>query len=318
MNPLNLVFFGSPDFALPSLQILIDQNRKPCLVVTQGDKVRGRGHTLSPTPVKTLALAHHIPVITPENVNDPEVLAQLKATQADLFLTVAYGQIFRKDFLALPRYGTLNVHASLLPQYRGAAPYQWAILQGESKTGVTIIEVVPKLDAGPMLQQEALSIGAEENAGELYERLSHLGARLLLETVYNYEKNQAIGIPQREEEATKFGKLSKEEGQIDWKKPALFLTRFVRAMTPWPRAYTFYQGSSPPKEVLIHKTALTHGEGQPGEILQFNSQGIHIACGEQALSLLELQVSGKRVMSFKDFVNGTPWKKGQFLGNILV
>lgn len=313
LTPLKLLFFGTPEFALPSLQQLIDAKRPPLLVVTQLDKVRGRGSDASPTPVKRLAEQYQIPVITPENVNAPEVLLMLQQFQPDLFLTVAYGQIFRNAFLAIPRLGTLNVHASLLPKYRGSAPYQWALLHGETQTGITIIEVVRKLDAGPMLKQASLPILPEDTGDSLAKRLAILGGQLLLETVIDYEQGRIHKVAQQEAEASQYNRLSKEEGQISWTQSAETLERFIRGMQPWPRAYTF-SPEEPPKELILLSAQVVARQGTPGAILQFDKNGIIVACGSNALEILSLQLAGKKAMDAKAFVNGNRWKTGQFLG----
>lgn len=313
---LKLVFFGTPEFALPSLQQLLAQNRRPLLVVTQTDKIRGRGKQTSPTPVKALALEQGIPVITPENVNAPEVLEQLQALKPDLFLTAAYGQIFRKAFLALPRLGTLNVHASLLPKYRGSAPYQWAIIHGEKETGITIIEVVRQLDAGPMLKQARFPISPEDTGATLHDKLAELGGKLLLETVQDYEENRVQKIIQEESQANQYGRLTKDNGLLLWTKPAQILQQFIRGMQPWPKAQTHLR-SDPTRELLLLASRVVEGQGAPGEILQFDKHGIRIACGINALEILQLQLSGKKEMDAKAFVNGNRWNVGDFLGSIL-
>ncbi|MEK7483642.1 MAG: methionyl-tRNA formyltransferase [Planctomycetota bacterium] len=311
--PLKLLFFGTPEFALPSLQILIDSGHTPLLVITQLDKIRGRGTAPSPTPVNLLAQKYQIPVITPENVNAPEALALFQQHQPDLFLTVAYGQIFRNAFLAIPRLGTLNVHASLLPTYRGSAPYQWALLRGEKQTGITIIEVVRKLDAGAMLKQSVLPIFPQDTGDSLAERLATLGGKLLLETVIDYEAGTVQKKAQNESDASQYNRFVKEDGLLQWNHSATELERFIRGMQPWPKAQTS-SPEHPTKEVLLLDSRVVSKQGKPGEILQFDKQGILIACGKDTLEILRLQVAGKKAMDAKAFVNGNHWHIGQFLG----
>lgn len=283
---MKVVFFGSPSSALPSLKKILESGHSVELIITQPDKPTGRGKRLLPCPVKQMALDLNIPVSQPLKIRkDTATLEQLKKIQPDLAVVVAYGQIIPASIIYLPKHNSLNVHFSLLPLYRGASPVQWALLNGEEKTGITIFELNEKMDEGDVLAQQETEILPEENAAELEARLAQLGADLLIKTIDRIEnlKHQK----QDHSQATYAPKLKKEDGKIDWKKDSLDIQRQVRAFTPWPSAYAFIRG----KRVKIPKGQKSEGRAapasHPGEILNIGKEGIEICCGGRSLFLIE-------------------------------
>jgi len=283
---MKVVFFGSPSSALPSLKKILDSGHSVELVITQPDKPTGRGKKLLPCPVKQMALVLNIPVSQPLKIRkDAATLEQLKKIQPDLAVVVAYGQIIPASIIYLPKHNSLNVHFSLLPRYRGASPVQWALLNGEDRTGITIFELNEKMDEGDVLAQQETEILPEENAAELEARLAQLGADLLVKTIDRIEslKHQK----QDHAQATYAPKLKKEDGKIDWGKDSFYIQRQVRAFTPWPSAYAFIGE----KRVKIPKGQKSEGRAaqssSPGEILNIGKQGIEICCGERSVFLIE-------------------------------
>jgi len=283
---MKVVFFGSPSSALPSLKKILDSGHSVELVITQPDKPTGRGKKLLPCPVKQMALDLNIPVSQPLKIRkDAATLEQLKKIQPDLAVVVAYGQIIPASIIYLPKHNSLNVHFSLLPRYRGASPVQWALLNGEDRTGITIFELNEKMDEGDVLAQQETEILPEENAAELEARLAQLGADLLVKTIDRIEslKHQK----QDHAQATYAPKLKKEDGKIDWGKDSFYIQRQVRAFTPWPSAYAFIGE----KRVKIPKGQKSEGRAAQssslGEILNIGKQGIEICCGERSVFLIE-------------------------------
>lgn len=295
-----IVFMGSPDFALPTLQALAEHFRVVG-VVTQPDRPAGRGHKLVSPPVKDLAQKLNIPVIQPRRLKEPEAMQQLQDWQPDLIVVAAFGQILRANVLNLPPHGCLNVHASLLPRWRGAAPIQAAILAGDAQSGVTIMQMDPGLDTGPMLTQRATPIGAQDTAGTLSDRLAHLGAELLIETIPGYLKGEKIPQAQDETLATYAPKLEKTAGELDFTRPVDFLERQVRAMHPWPGAY-FLWGEY---RLRVHRATPKVVSSPPSPGVRVIHQGLPaVAAADGLLILEEVQPAGKRAMSGKDFLNG--------------
>jgi methionyl-tRNA formyltransferase len=296
---VKIVFMGSPDFAIPSLQALA--GRYPIIgVVTQPDRPAGRGRTLTPPLVKRLALELGLPVIQPERLRQPEAMAQLQAWAPDLIVVAAFGQILRPVVLDLPRLGCVNVHASLLPRWRGAAPIQAALLHGDAETGVTIMRIDPGVDTGPTLSQRALPIQPDDNAGTLSQRLAVLGSELLLETLPGYLSGAFIPQPQDESGATYAPMLKKEDGQLDFSQPAEALARRVRAFNPWPGAFTTWQG-----QILKIRRAHTSPApcAAPGQAAIH--QGLPAFCTADGLLVLdELQPAGKKPQPGKAFLQG--------------
>jgi methionyl-tRNA formyltransferase len=299
MNQTKIVFMGSPDFALPTLSALA-REYQVVGVVTQPDRASGRGRELKAPPVKSLALELGIPIIQPEKLKQPDAMDQLRAWSPDLIVVAAFGQILKKDVLELPHHGCINVHASLLPRWRGAAPINAAILAGDEETGVTIMKMDVGLDTGPMLKMKSTRIGPDDTAGSLFQVLSQVGADLLLETLPDYLSGKLIPQPQPDEGATYAPMLKKEDGLLDFSKPAIELERRVRAMNPWPGAWMIWNGN--PLKVM-RASISTGGNNQPGRrIITEGKPAIQSA--EGILILEEIQPAGKKVMSGKSFITG--------------
>ena len=293
-----IVFIGSPDFALPTLQAL-HENYPLVGVVTQPDRAAGRGRELKPPPVKRLALELGIPVIQPENLREPEAMQQLHAWSPDAIVVAAFGQILRQDVLDLPQFGCLNVHASLLPRWRGAAPINAAILHGDKETGITIMKMDAGLDTGPILRQRSMRIEPHETAGSLFEKLSTLGAELLLDTLPAYLDGEIEPRPQPEEGTTYAPMLKKEDGLLDFTNPAGVLERKVRAFNPWPGTYFEWDGNL----LKVHRASIGVGKMQAGK------RGVYlglpvVGTSGSLLVLEEVQPAGKKPMSGKAFLAG--------------
>jgi methionyl-tRNA formyltransferase len=293
-----VVFMGSPDFSLPALRALADAY-KVVGVVTQPDRASGRGRELKPPPVKLLAQELDIPVIQPEKLRQPEAMEQLRLWNPDLIVVAAFGQIIKKDVLYLPRFGCINVHASLLPRWRGAAPINAAILHGDEETGITIMKMDVGLDTGPILAQRPIRLTREDTAGSVFEKLSHLGADLLIETLPAYLSGKIEPIPQPEEGVTYAPMIKKEEGQLDFTRAVNELERRVRAFNPWPSAFMDFDGTL----LKIHRAHVVEGEAQAGQRLIHENQPA-VGAGGGLLILDEVQPAGKKSMSGKSFLAG--------------
>ena len=308
---MRIVFLGTPEFAVPSLEGLIEAGDEVAAVFTQPDRPKGRGNQLAESPVKRAALQLGLAIYQPERVRRPEVIDQLKNLTAELMVVVGYGQIIPQAIIDLPRYGILNVHASLLPKYRGAAPIQWAIANGDTETGVTIMQIDAGLDTGDMLLEESVTIGPDETAPELSARLAPLGARLLIEAVRKIEIGSIVRRKQNDAEATHAPILCKEDGRIDWSSPARQIYNRLRGFTPWPGAYTEFRGQ--PLLVLQAKP-VENRSISPG-VLEIENRRVFVGCGDlSALELLEVQPAGKRPMTANAFLNGYKIGSGQKLG----
>ena len=306
---MNIVFMGTPDFAVPCLQALLDAGYPVTGVFTQPDKPKGRGYQLTPPPVKELALSHNLPVYQPQKLRgNPEAMELLCQCKADLLVTVAYGKILPKEMLELPRLGCINVHASLLPKYRGAGPIQWAVINGETETGVTTMYMAEGVDTGDMLEKASLSIGENETADELSVRLAALGAELLLSTVARAEAGTLCPVPQDESLATHAPMLDKKMALLDFTKPAAEVHNLIRGLSSWPCAYTFYQG----KRLKVYRSRLSSLRGKPGELV--DPKRFAVACGEGAVELETVQYEGSRRMSGADFLRGKKPADSEFLG----
>lgn len=307
---------GTPELAATSLAALL---REPTFqivaVVTQPDRPKGRDLKLQPSAVKEIALRASLPVLQPEKARDEQFVAGLKALQPDLITVAAFGQILPKNILDLPRFGCLNVHTSLLPKYRGAAPIQWAIANGDTETGVTIMKLDAGLDTGEILTQRTTAISAADNSQTLHDRLAQLGAELLVETIPGYVAGRVQPHPQDGALATHAPKIKKEDGHIDWRQSATRIWNRLRAFTPWPGAFTFLPAQPRPRLLKIWKAEpVTSGSSQPGHLLCPAADGIVVACGEGALRVLELQLEGGRRMNAPEFLLGHPLKPGDRLG----
>ncbi len=304
---MGLIFFGTPEFAVPSLQILIDSGEEISLVVTQTDKFRRDGTTL-PIPVKELALKHGLKVLQPLKIREGEFIKELERYEPEFIIVVAYGRILPPEILRIPRRFCINLHASLLPKYRGAAPIQWAIIKGEKKTGITTMVMDEGLDTGDILLQEEIEIDNDENALTLSKRLSISGASLLLKTLSGIRKGEIKPRPQMGEPSYA-PPLKKEDGLINWQRPAREIFNLIRGTIPWPSAYTFLNG----ERIIITKASVIEGRGTPGMIEKADEELI-IGTGEGLLKILELKPEGKRAMDGASFLRGRRLKKGLFLG----
>ena len=311
MNGLKIIFMGTPELSCASLEKLAGQPQfHLAAVVTQPDKPRGRALKPQPPPVKLLAQKLNLPVLQPARARDEHFISQLRALQPDLIVVVAYGHILPTAILDLPKHGCLNVHTSLLPKYRGAAPIQWAIANGESETGVTIMKMDAGMDTGPILSQKRTPILASDDSATLHERLAQLGAELLMETIPGYVGGKILLQPQSEG-ASLAPKIKKEDGHIDWKLPAQTILNRLRAFTPWPGAFTLLPDQPKPHLLKIWKAEAVEKSGGPGEVLSAGPNGMVIACGKDALKVLELQREGGRRMNAAEFLAGHALRAGQ-------
>lgn len=310
-----IVFMGTAELACASLNALMQQAAlHVAAVVTQPDRPKGRDLKLQPPPVKTLALRFGLPILQPERARNEPFIQELKAFQPELIVVAAYGQILPPAVLALPRFGCLNVHTSLLPKYRGAAPIQWAILNDETETGVTIMKMDAGLDTGDIITQRTTPIHPEDNAETLQDRLAALGAELLLQTIPDFISGKISPRPQSPQEATVARKITKQDGHLDWQQPARTLWNRVRAFTPWPGAFTFLPAEPKPRLLKIWAAEVEpDAAGRPGEILRADRTGIIVGCGEQALRILSLQREGGRRLTVQEFLAGNKVKLGQQL-----
>ncbi len=307
---LRTVFMGTPDFALDALRGLIEAGVQLVGVYTQPDRPKGRGKKLAPPPVKELALEYKIPVFQPQKLRDPVAVAELKALKPDLIVVVAYGQILPQTVLDIPLHGCINVHASLLPKYRGAAPINKAIIDGETETGVTTMLMDVGLDTGDMLVKRTLTIGPNETAGQLHDRLAPLGREAMDETLRQLCAGTLTPIKQDDRETCYASMMKKEDGLIDWSLPAGQIHNLVRGLDPWPAAYTSLNGET----LKIGKTRAESGAGEPGTIVS-TDEGVRVACGEGVLQIGELQLPGKRKMLAADFLRGHKLPCGTKLGS---
>ena len=309
---MRVVFMGTPDFAVPSLKALIESGYPVAGVFCQPDRPVGRGKKLAVGPVKALALERGIPVFQPERIKRPEGVKMLLDLAPDLVVTAAFGQILSREILDIPPMGTVNVHASLLPRHRGAAPINWCIMMGEKVSGVTTMYTDVGLDTGDMLLKRETPIGEMETAGELSERLSHLGAELLIETLQKIQDGTCPRTPQDQKSASYEGMLSKELGKIDWSRPAREIACQVRGLNPWPGAYTAMSGGV--LKIWLAKAWEKQG-GAPGEVMAASGkEGLIVACGQGCLEILEMQAPNGKRMSAKAYLLGKPVPVGTVLG----
>ena len=300
---MKIIFAGTPDFAVPSLEACLASGHRVCAVYTQPDRPAGRGRKLTPSPVKTRALANGLPVRQPESLRGPAEQSELAAFDADLMVVAAYGLILPARVLEIPRLGCINVHASLLPRWRGAAPIQRAILAGDTITGVTIMVVEPRLDSGPMLLKRSCPIEPLETAGELYPRLARLGAEALSEVLPRIAETRPAAETQDESLVTYADKLSKQEALIDWREPAMLLERRVRAFNPWPVAETRLDGQV--LRIWRAEALPQPAPSEPGTTLA-GRRNWDVSTGDGVLRLLEVQLSGRRRVAGSDFLNAAP------------
>ena len=308
---MRIIFMGTPDFALPSLKTLLDSEHTVAAVITQPDRPKGRGQHLTPPPVKVMAEAAGVPVRQPQKMKDPAFLADLTHLNPDLIVVVAFGRILPPSILQTPSQGCINVHASLLPQYRGAAPIAWAIIHGKKQTGITTIQMDEGLDSGAILLQETTEIIPSDTAGTLGIRLSEIGARVLLKTVDGIVTGTLKPIPQDHTQVTFAPLLDKDQGRVNWSLSANEISNVVRGFDPWPTAYTFYHKdrwklwNAAARDVAVKE--------KPGTILKVGKEGIEVATGDGVLAIHELQPSNARRMSIKEYLAGHAVQEGIIL-----
>ncbi|WP_372994526.1 methionyl-tRNA formyltransferase [Marinobacter sp.] len=299
---MRLVFAGTPDFAATALKALIAANHDIVGVYSQPDRPAGRGRKLQPSPVKQVALDHDIPVFQPETLKAPEAQQQLADLQPDVMIVAAYGLILPRAVLDIPTHGCLNIHASLLPRWRGAAPIQRAIAAGDAETGITIMQMDEGLDTGAMLLKSLTAIADEDTGGSLHDRLAEIGGKAIVKALELLEKGELTGEPQNENQACYASKLSKTEGHIDWSSGATAIERLIRAFNPWPGTYTDLGD----QRIRIHeaRALVTASDEHPGTVLRRDREGIDVACGEGTLRIRRLQLPGSRAQSVNDLING--------------
>ncbi len=299
LTPMRIVFMGTPAFAVKSLEACLSLG-EVVAVVTQPDKPRGRGQEVSFSPVKELALAKGLPVLQPLKIRGTNFAEELRALNADVAVVTAYGKILPQDVLDAPRRGCVNVHASLLPRFRGAAPIQWAIAAGDEKTGVCLMQMDAGMDTGGIIDCAELAIGSDDTSATMHDKLSDLGGDLLKRSLVRYVEGELPVKPQPTEGVVMAPMIKKEDGRLDWSKSARELERRLRAFTPWPGAFCTFEGAL----LKVAKAAAAEGKSEPGTVLAASAEGIEVACAEGSLVLLTLQPEGKRAMTAKEFLAG--------------
>lgn len=316
--PSTIVMLGTGDFALPSFVALLDAGFSMLTLVTQPDRPQGRRQELIPSAIKVEAQRRGIPVYQPERVNDAEGVEHIRSLAPDFLITAAYGQILSAELLGVPKVGALNLHGSVLPSYRGAAPVARAIQAGDRETGVTVIRMTPRVDAGGMIAVARTPIDPDETAGELEDRLAKLGAPLLVETIRSVAEGRAETLSQDPALVTKAPKLRKEDGVIDWTASARRVHDLVRALQPWPMASTTWTAlpwtPKGPIRLIIHKTTVVDGRGEPGAVLAATKEGIDVAAGDGVVRLLVVQTPGKKPMPAVEFLRGHAVQPGDKMG----
>lgn len=310
MTGLRIIFMGTPEFACPTLQALIDRGERILAVVTQPDRPKGRGQKMAPPPVKELALRHGLPVLQPHRVRDHAFVDSIRALAPDLMVVVAFGQILPKSLLEVPPRGCVNVHSSLLPRYRGAAPMNWCIVNGETETGVTTMLMDAGLDTGPILLARSTAIDENEDIVSLHDRMATMGAELLTETLDLLLDDKIRPLPQEDGLSSYAPLLRKEDGLIDWGRPARHIHNQVRGMAVWPGAHTTLAGQT----LKIFRTRIGEGEGIPGAVLRASRGILEVACGSGSLIITELQLAGKKRLDSVSFLAGCPMAEGDMLG----
>ncbi len=314
---LRIIFMGTAELACASLHALLQSpDFEVVAVITQPDRPKGRDLKLQASAVKNAAVEANIPVLQPQRARDDQFIEQLKQLAPDYIVVIAYGQILPRAILDLPKFGCVNVHTSLLPKYRGAAPIQAALLHGETETGVTIMLMDEGLDTGPILRQRKLAIEPNDDAQTLHDKLADAGAETLVPTLIEFAAGKIQPQPQNHAEATLVKKIKKEDGQLDWTQSAMALHNRIRAFTPWPGAFTFRQTEGRPRLVKIWRANVEDAAGTPGSVVRVDNSGIVVACGIGALRIVKLQREGGRQMSAAEFLQGNPIRPGEQLINV--
>ena len=313
---MKIIFMGTPEFAVGALEAIVQAGHQVVLAVTQPDKPKGRGKEMQFTPVKECALKYDIPVFQPVKIKTPEAVDKLREYEADIFVVAAFGQLLSEEILNMPKYGCVNIHASLLPKYRGAAPIQWVILNGEKNTGITIMQMEKGLDSGDILLQSIVEIDEKETGDSLHDKLAVEGAKLIVEALPRIERGEITPVKQNDEESSHVRMLQKSIGEIDWNKSAVTIERMVRGLNSWPSAYTHYNGKTLKiwvSEVCENETALA--DAVPGTVTAVDKAAVYVKTGENDLKITEVQLEGKKRMPVKDFLLGVKMKPGDILSS---
>lgn len=310
---MRVIFMGTPDFATGTLEEIVKAGHEVVGVVTQPDKPKGRGKTMMPTPVKETALKYNLPVYQPRKVREPEFVEVLRSLKPDVMVVAAFGQIITKEILEMPKYGCINVHASLLPAYRGAAPIQWAVINGDKESGVTIMQMDEGIDTGDMIEKAVVPIAEDETGGSLFDKLSHTGAKLCVKVLKDLEEGTAVGEKQPEESTTPYAKMiDKKMGEVDWKKSAKEIEQLIRGLNPWPSAYTKVHGKT--LKLWKAKVLLETSQMKPGQIVKVTKDSLAVQTGQGMLEIQELQLEGKKRMDTSSFLRGYALAEGESLG----
>lgn len=310
---MRVIFMGTPDFATGTLEEIVKEGYEIVGVVTQPDKPKGRGKTMMPTPVKETALKYNLPVYQPKKVREPEFVELLRSLKPDVMVVAAFGQIITKEILEMPKYGCINVHASLLPAYRGAAPIQWAVINGDKESGVTIMQMDEGIDTGDMIEKAVVPIAEDETGGSLFDKLSHTGAKLCVKVLRDLEEGTAVREKQPEESTTPYAKMiDKKMGEVDWKKSAKEIEQLIRGLNPWPSAYTKVHGKT--LKLWKAKVLLETSQMNPGQIVKVTKDSLAVQTGQGMLEIQELQLEGKKRMDTSSFLRGYTLAEGESLG----
>ncbi len=309
---MRVVYMGTPDFAVPPIKSLYNEGFEIPLVITQKDRPRGRGKKLLPTAVKKKAIELGLNVYQPDNINSFESVKILNEIKPDFIVVAAYGQILKREVLSIPKYGCINIHASLLPKYRGAAPINWAIINGEKETGITIMEMEEGLDSGPILLQESIDIEEDDDAQVVHDKLTLLGGKLIAIGLKEIKEGNIKKKPQEESKATYASKITKEMGRIDWNDKGINIKNQIQGLKPWPSAYTDYEG----KSMKIHKVTVIDKfiSGENGKVVKVSDNGIYVNCNDSCVVLEKIQMPGKKKLLVKEYLRGNQFKLDTILG----
>ena len=311
---MKIVYMGTPDFAVAPLEAILKAGHEVTAVVTQPDRQKGRGREVQYSPVKECALSYGIPVLQPLKIKEKDAVEELRKYPADIFVVAAFGQLLSEEILNMPRFGCINIHASLLPAYRGAAPIQWCVINGEEKTGVTIMQMAKGMDTGDILLQKEVVLDEKETGGSLFDRLMETGAELIVEVLPKIEAGELIPVVQKEELATYAGKITKDMGNIDFTKAAVTIERLIRGLNPWPSAFTHYKGKILKIwEADVVSECANAENPVPGTVIAMDKESFTLATGEGALRIRSLQPEGKKRMSCAEFMRGYEVKVGEAL-----
>ena len=311
---MKIVYMGTPDFAVAPLEAILKAGHEVTAVVTQPDRQKGRGREVQYSPVKECALSYGIPVLQPLKIKEKDAVEELRKYPADIFVVAAFGQLLSEEILNMPRFGCINIHASLLPAYRGAAPIQWCVINGEEKTGVTIMQMAKGMDTGDILLQKEVVLDEKETGGSLFDRLMETGAELIVEVLPKIEAGELTPVVQKEELATYAGKITKDMGNIDFTKAAVTIERLIRGLNPWPSAFTHYKGKILKIwEADVVSECVNAENPVPGTVIAMDKESFTLATGEGALRIRSLQPEGKKRMSCAEFMRGYEVKVGEAL-----